>query len=525
MTLSKAAGADLPRHLLELDGIGRRFGAVTALDGVGLTLRAGEVHALMGENGAGKSTLIRILAGLDRPDTGRIALDGADLALGSPAAMRAAGLRFIHQELHPVPGLSVAENMILDHPYPKRFGLVDWRALHRIASAALGRLGLARLDPRAPMSTLGAGDQMLVRIAATLIAQEGAGRDAWAYVMDEPTAALTTGESDQLFAVIDELLRQGAAVLYVSHRMGEVMRLAHRITVLRDGRHIATRRKDQTDEAQVIADMTGRTLEGLFPPRTSPPGEKVVLRAADLSAPGLIRAGFELRAGEIFGLAGVAGAGRGALLRAILGDGPRRGTLTLDGAPVGRSPASVWAQGIAYVPRERRAQGLVMRRAITENVALPHLASLARGGVFLNAPRQRKLATDLGEQVRLKAASVAQSCDELSGGNQQKVLFARALAGNPKVLLLDEPTRGVDVGARFDLYRLIRALSDQGVAILLASSDLPELLGLSDRIGVMRDGVLAETIAAEGLTEAALLARFYHRPGAEGIATSQDTAA
>jgi ABC-type branched-subunit amino acid transport system ATPase component len=271
---ARAAGETRPSHVLDLQGIGRRFGAVRALEDVSLSLRSGEVHALMGENGAGKSTLIRILAGLDSPDAGRIALDGAALASGSPATMRAAGLRFIHQELHPVPGLSVAENMVLDHPYPRRFGLVDWRALHRIAGAALARLGLGRLDPRAPMSTLGAGDQMLVRIASSLI-----GGGAWAYVMDEPTAALTTGESDQLFRVIDELLAQGAAVLYVSHRMGEVMRLAHRVTVLRDGRHISTKLKDETDEVRVIADMTGRTLEGLFPPRTRPHGDAVVLHA------------------------------------------------------------------------------------------------------------------------------------------------------------------------------------------------------------------------------------------------------
>ena len=508
MTTARAAGEIRPSHVLELHGIGRRFGAVRALEDVSLSLRSGEVHALMGENGAGKSTLIRILAGLDSPDAGRIALDGAALAPGSPATMRAAGLRFIHQELHPVPGLSVAENMVLDHPYPRRFGLVDWRALHRIAGAALARLGLERLDPRAPMSTLGAGDQMLVRIASSLI-----GGGAWAYVMDEPTAALTTGESDQLFRVIDELLAQGAAVLYVSHRMGEVMRLAHRITVLRDGRHISTRPKDETDEARVIADMTGRTLEGLFPPRTRPRGDAVVLHAGELSAPGLRQASFELRTGEIFGLTGVSGSGRGALLRAILGDGPRAGALTLQGAPVGRSPAAVWAQGIAYVPRERRTEGLVLRRSITENVALPHLSSLSRGGLFLNARHQRRVAEDLRARVRLKATSVAQACEELSGGNQQKVLFARALAGRPKVLLLDEPTRGVDVGARFDLYRLIRGLSDEGVAILIASSDLPELLGLSDRIGIMRDGALSEIVPAAGLSEAALLARFYHPQG------------
>jgi ABC-type sugar transport system ATPase subunit len=506
--LDPGAGEALRTHALDLERIGRRFGAVQALDDVSFSLRSGEVHALMGENGAGKSTLIRILAGLDAPDMGRVLLNDLPLATGNPAAMRSAGLRFIHQELHPVLSLSIAENMVLDHPYPKRFGLIDWRALYRIAAAALARLGLQRLDPREPMSALGAGDQMLVRIAATLI-----GGGAWAYVMDEPTAALTTAESDQLFGVIAELLQQGAAVLYVSHRMGEVMRLAHRVTVLRDGKHISTSSRDRTDEATVIEDMTGRALDGLFPARTRSLTDQVVLRADALSAPGLRRASFELRSGEIFGLAGLSGSGRGAVLRAILGEGPRDGNLTFANVPSGGSVAAAWAQGIAYVPRERRSEGLILRRSITENVVLPHLAALARGRMFLDLERQRRVSNDLGERVRLKATSVAQWCEQLSGGNQQKVLFARALAGQPRVLLLDEPTRGVDIGARFDLYRLIRGLSDEGVAIVLASSDLPELLGLSDRIGIMRDGVLSEILPAQDLTEATLLSRFYHREG------------
>jgi len=502
----------MPR--LTLDHIHRRFGAVQALDDVGLTFRSGEVHALMGENGAGKSTLIRILAGLDRPDRGSLTLDDAALPPGAPAAMRAAGLRFIHQELHPVPGLSVAENMHLDHPYPTRFGLVDWRALNRAARAALDRLGL-RLDPRRPMSELGAGDQMLVRIAATLIGDA----PAWLYVMDEPTAALTNAEAERLFTVIGELVRQGAGVLYVSHRMPEVLRLAQRVTVLRDGRHVSTRTLAETDQARIIEEMTGRDLGELFPPRRAAATGDVVLRVAGLRAGPLQDVSFDLRAGEVLGVAGLAGSGRGALLRALIGDLPvTGGTVTLEGRPLRRTPAQAWADGMAYLPRERRTEGMMLRRAIFETVALPHLSTLARLRLFLDHGHQRRLATELGERVRLKAASVTQACEELSGGNQQKVLFARALAGNPRVLLLDEPTRGVDIGARFELYRLIRQLSEQGLAVILASSDLPELLGLSDRIAVMRDGRLAETLPAEGLTEAALLARFYHIPETERAA-------
>ncbi|MDJ0683610.1 MAG: sugar ABC transporter ATP-binding protein [Alphaproteobacteria bacterium] len=501
---------------LEIDRVSRRFGAVQALNAVSLTLRAGAVHALMGENGAGKSTLIRILAGLDRPDEGRLQLDGAEPAAGAPAAMRAAGLRFIHQELHVAHGLSVAENMHLDHPYPQRAGFVKWRALNRAAAEALARLGLSQIDPRAPISSLGPGDQMLTRIAATLIRADGAA--PWLYVMDEPTAALTSEESEQLFTVIGELTRQGAGVLYVSHRMPEVLRLADRVSVLRDGRHVSTRPLAETDEARIIEEMTGERMGDLFPPRHAgqAPGE-VVLRVEGLDAGPLRSASFELRAGEVLGLAGVAGSGRGALLRAVLGADTREaGQVTLVGDALTGEPPRAWSNGVAYVPRERRSEGLMLRRAISENIALPHLGPLARARYFLDHRRQRRLATEMGARVRLKAESPAQACEALSGGNQQKVLFARALAGKPKVLLLDEPTRGVDIGARHELYRLIRSLSADGVAVIMASSDLPELIGLSDRIAILRDGRLAEIVAAEGMTEAALLARFYHAAEADG---------
>lgn len=505
----------MPR--LDLDTIGRRFGAVQALDGVSLALNSGEVHALMGENGAGKSTLIRILAGLDRPDEGVLSLDGEPLPLANPGAMRAAGLRFIHQELHAVRGLSVAENMHLDRPYPRRAGLVNWRKLNADAGRALARLGLDRLDPRRPITDLGAGDQMLVRIAGTLVGEAGAA--PWLYVMDEPTAALTTAESERLFAVIGELVRQGAGVLYVSHRMPEVLRLANRVTVLRDGKHVSTRDMAETGQDRIIEEMTGRSLDGLFPPRARAIADTTILKVDGLSAGPLRSAGFELRAGEILGIAGLSGSGRGPLLRAILGDLPREGgAVTLDGAPLDGGPARAWTEGIAYVPRERRSEGLMLGRAITENVVLPHLARFARAGLFLDPRRQARVSNEQGGRVRLKSASLDQACAQLSGGNQQKVLFARALAGGPRVLLLDEPTRGVDIGARFEIYRLIRQLSDEGMGVVMASSDLPELIGLSDRIAVMRDGVLAEIIDAEGLTEAALLTRFYHRDGKENAA-------
>ncbi len=503
-------------NTLSLKGVSRRFGAVQALDAVDLTVTSGNVHALMGENGAGKSTLIHLLAGLDRPDGGQMTLNGTPIATGSPSAVRAAGLRFIHQELHAVPGLSVAENMHLDHPYPRRFGLVDWRALNATAEKALRRLGLTHVDPRRPMSELGHGDQMLVRIASTLIA--GGEAQAWLYVMDEPTAALTRSESERLFSVIGELVNQGAGVLYVSHRLGEVLRLADTVTVLRDGRRISTCAIADTDEDRIIHEMTGRDLSALFPPReVTAPETEIVLSVDGVRAGAIKDASFTLAAGEILGVAGLAGSGRGALLRILLGEITRdAGRVELAGQTLARNPAGVWSQGVAYVPRERRSEGLMLRRPVSENVVLPHLSRLARHHCFIDHARQKTLTRTLGEQVRLRSTSVKQPCQTLSGGNQQKVLFARALAGTARVLLLDEPTRGVDIGARYDIYRLIRGLSGAGVAVILASSDLPELLGLSDRIAVMRDGRLAETLEAGGLTEEALLRRFYHQ---------QDTAA
>ncbi|MEQ8658840.1 MAG: sugar ABC transporter ATP-binding protein [Hyphomicrobiales bacterium] len=489
----------------------RRYGTVQALDGVSLTIEAGQVHALMGENGAGKSTLIRLLAGLEQPDAGSLALHGDPLSQTDPAVMRKAGLRFIHQELHSIPGLSIAENMHLDHPYPTRLGLVDWKALSRAASQALERLDLAHLNPRAAMSDLGLGDQMLVRIAATLIASNI--DDPWLYVMDEPTAALTTQEADRLFAVIHELTKQGAGVLYVSHRMPEVMRMADCVTVLRDGRNISSRSLADTNARTIIEDMTGRDLSHLFPARrVIDAAVPTVLTVRDLEAGPIRRADFDLQAGEILGVAGLAGSGRGELLRALIGAIPvQGGQIVLNDKPAGNTIAKGWANGFAYVPRERRTQGLMLRRSISENIALPHLSDLTRAGIFLDQPRQRGLADRMGKDVRIKATSVAQHCDELSGGNQQKVLFGRALAGHPIVLLLDEPTRGVDIGAKFELYRLIKEMSENGLAVIIASSDLPELLGLSHRIAIMRDGELAEMMETDGMTEADLLTRFYHK--------------
>lgn len=491
---------------LRLSGIVKRFGPARALDAAALSLRGGEVHALMGENGAGKSTLIRILAGLDSADAGEVTLDKALLRLGSPALAKAAGFRFLHQENHVVPALSVAENMHLSRPYPHRFGLVHWPALRKAAADALGRLGASHIDTRSVMGSLGAGDQMLVRIAATLLDD---GDAPWAYVMDEPTAALTGAEAERLFKAIAALKAAGAAVLYVSHRMDEVMRLADRITVLRDGAHVATRDRAATSRDEIIRDMTGRDMADLFPSRAATSG-RPALSVRDLRSVGLGPLSFSVAEGEVLGVAGLSGSGREVLLRALIGAVPRTGDMDLRGVPLAAGPAGAWPQGLAYVPAERRTEGVMPRRALAETVALPHLSRLSRLG-FFQRRKTARLVRRLALDVRLKASGPDQPVAELSGGNQQKVLFARALAGDPAILLLDEPTRGVDVGAKFDIYTLIRDLAAKGAAIIVVSSDLPELIGLSDRIAVLTAGRLSQFLPAAGLTEAALLTACYQK--------------
>ncbi|ARO14105.1 ribose transport system ATP-binding protein [Ketogulonicigenium robustum] len=498
--------APFPMTTLILSDISRRYGAVQALQGVDLTLQSGEIHALMGENGAGKSTLIRVLAALERPDSGTFALDGTPIR--PDAAVRR--IRFIHQELQVVPTLSVAENMHLAHPYPRRFGLVDWRALHAAAGAALARLGLDHISPRQPMAQLGPGDQMLVRIAATLI---GDGDAPWLYVMDEPTAALTGDEAARLFIVIRQLVARGAGILYVSHRMGEVMALSDRITVLRDGQLVETRARAETDQSRIITAMTGRAMIDLYPPRPATAEFAPRLVVKGLTAGRVKDASFTVGKGEILALAGLAGAGRSSILSALAGAIPlRSGQATLDGTPIAHGPTAAWAHGIAHVPPERRAEGLMLDQSITDNIVLPHLASLSRAGLR-NQWAERALASAQGQAVRLKAASIQHPVLSLSGGNQQKVLFARALAGNPRLLLLNEPTRGVDVAAKFDIYQIIRQLADSGVSVIVASSDLPELIGLADRIAVLVGGEIREIIPNEKLTEGLLLTRCYASKG------------
>jgi ribose transport system ATP-binding protein len=493
--------------LLAIHSAHKQFAGTPVLTDVSLELLAGEVHALMGENGAGKSTLIKLLAGVLQADQIQVKLRGTEIRISNPQEAFYHGLRFIHQELQVVPQLSLAENLFISQPYPTRFGIfVDWQQLNSEAQRLLTELGITHLKPTDRMANLSPGDQMLVKIASAFVSE-----NASIYVMDEPTAALSREETEMLFRVIGRLRERGCAVLYVSHHMEDIFKIADRVTVLRDGHVVMTQPLAIVTPDDLVRAMTGRQLQQVFPPRESILSKRVLLRVEHLETDFLHDISFDLHAGEIVGIAGLIGAGRTTLLRSLMGaDGKRRGTATLNDRPLThQTPEGAWARRIAYVPEERRSQGVILSRSVAHNVTLPHLRQFNRVRAFANGAAEKRAANELGESVRLKARSPDQCIRQLSGGNQQKVVFARALACSPQLLLLDEPTRGIDVGAKYDIYTLIRQISAQGTGILIASSDLLELIGLCDRILILRAGKLIQSVPAAGLREEDLLSLCY----------------
>jgi ABC-type sugar transport system ATPase subunit len=477
--------------VLELSGIVKEYPGVRAVDRVDLSVLPGEVHALIGENGAGKSTLIKILAGAVVPDAGELRLRGALLG-----AHGRRGLSFIHQELQLISYLSAAENIFLGRPYPQTpFGTVAWRALHARARALLAQLG-TELPVDVPVSRLTRGEQAMVAIARAF-AEEAA-----VIVMDEPTASLTAPEVERLFGVVRRLRAEGVAVIYVSHRLSEVVELADRVTVMRNGRVVTTLLAGETDEAQLVQLMIGQALEEAFPPPLGSPGDPL-LEVTDLSGGPVRGASFTLRAGEVLGVGGLVGAGRSELLRLLFGaDARTAGTMRLHDTPFApRSPAEAIARGVVLVPEERRTQALILSRSICDNMTLPHLDSFAMQGWWLRRGREQREGEAIGRAVQLRATGLGQHVGQLSGGNQKKVVFARWLLRPPQVMLLDEPTRGIDVGARLEIYRLIRQLAGQGMGIVMVSSDWQELLGMADRVLLMRAGQLVAELPAAGLTQ------------------------
>ncbi len=469
--------------MLRLTHVTKSFGAVRALDGVSFDLRAGEVHALLGENGAGKSTLIKVITGAHQPESGRIEIDGKSVAHLSPAKARALGVACIYQQPALFPDLSVAENIALRLEKSSPFHCVHWKARRARESELLARCG-AHIDPEREVRELSMPEQQLVEIACAL------GACARIVIMDEPTASLTQPEQRLLFAIVRDLRASGAGVIYISHRLEEIFALADRVTVLRDGQSVSTNRVEEMDRASLIHEMVGREVCSIFPPAERAPGAVVLaLKNVGCEASGIHRVTFDMRAGEIVGLAGLVGAGRTELARILFGLTPAdSGEVALNGEPVRiSSPRQAVERGIAYVPEDRRRHGLILELPIAANMTMA-IHSTLFPGAWLRFRAERRLALDFMRELAVKAAGPDAPGASLSGGNQQKVAFARWLATKPKLLILDEPTQGVDVGAKSEIHKIIRHLAQEGLAVLLISSDLPEILGMSDRIAVMRAG-------------------------------------
>jgi ABC-type sugar transport system ATPase subunit len=466
--------------LLEMRAIDKSFPGVHALRGVDLDLRAGEVLALVGENGAGKSTLLKVLAGVHRPDTGTVHIAGSAVQLRDPVAAQRAGVAVIYQEFNLIPSLSARENVFLGKE--SRGGFLRHRAERVAARELFARLGV-EIDPDTPCSQLSVAQQQAVEIAKALAA------DARILVMDEPSAALTPQEVGRLFGIIRDLKKRGIGIIYVSHRLDEVFAIADRVTVLRDGRHVATAAIADVTRDRLIEWMVGRTLESEFPERVCTIGDER-LRVHGLCRGTKVRdVSFAIRAGEVLGLTGLVGAGRTETARLIFGAARRdSGTIELDGKPVTiKSPRDAIRRGICLLTEDRKAQGLVLGLSVRENFGLPNLPRLSHGG-FVAARRERAGIAAYISSLAIAVPTPEQPARLLSGGNQQKVVLAKWLEANASVLIFDEPTRGIDVGAKYEIYKLINTLAAQEKALLLISSELPEVLGMCDRILVMHDG-------------------------------------
>jgi ribose transport system ATP-binding protein len=492
---SKDAGRTDGTPLLEMRGITKRFGAVTVLSDISLSCDAGEVHAVCGENGAGKSTLMKVLAGFYRPDAGEIRIDGASAQFRHPLDSQRDGIGIIHQELSLLPHRTVAENMFLGRE-PTRFGIIQQRKMRDDASRVLGRLQ-SSIDPDADAGSLSIADQQMVEIAKALTL------DARILVFDEPTAALDNAESEKLFRLIDELRRDGAAIIYISHRMAEVFALADRLSVIKDGRKVATVARAETDPDTVVRQMVGREIGTLFPARskTIQPGD-TVLDIAGGNNRWLSDINLTLRAGEIVGVAGLEGSGKSALGRALSGDAPFRSARIRmwDGSGGVSSPRQSVRRRVAYIPEDRKIEGLGLRQSLRENTALARRA-LSRPLSPASRNGCSSVAMDsLLDRLDVRASDFGMSVGALSGGNQQKVVVARWLAVDPVIWVLCEPTRGVDVGAKSAIYKILRGIADAGSSVVVISSDLSEIIGLSDRILVMSEGRIAAECAA-GATE------------------------
>ncbi|HZG22245.1 MAG TPA: sugar ABC transporter ATP-binding protein [Herbaspirillum sp.] len=485
--------------LLQMTGISKSFGATRALSAMHLTIYPGEIHALMGENGAGKSTLMKVLSGVHAPDGGEILLDGKPLSLRDPGASRAAGINLIYQELAVAPNISVAANIFMGSELRTRWGLIDHAAMRQRTDAVLAQLGAGfRAADRA--GRLSIAEQQQVEIARALIHRSRI------VIMDEPTAALSERETENLFKVVRRLRDEGLAIIYISHRMAEVHALADRVTVLRDGSFVGELGRQDIDAERIVQMMVGRSLGEFYQHRRLPPEQAAilptVLEVRGLAGSKVRPASFVLRSGEVLGFAGLVGAGRTELARLLFGaDAGSGGQVLLDGRPLQiDSPRAAMRAGIAYVPEDRKGQGLFLQMAVAANATINVAGRFTRLGL-LRGRAMRQVAQALIRRLNVKVAHPDIAVGKLSGGNQQKVLLARWLEIAPRVLILDEPTRGVDIYAKSEIYQLVHRLAEQGVAVVVISSELPEVIGICDRVLVMREGSITGELAGADMTQ------------------------
>ncbi|MBO0857154.1 MAG: sugar ABC transporter ATP-binding protein [Chloracidobacterium sp.] len=495
--------------LLKVDSITKSFGAVQALKGVSFDLRAGEVHALVGENGAGKSTLIKIITGALQPDwsvSGSLSINGHRILENSPLVAKQLGVAAIYQQPALFPDLSVAENLALGLERGGLWRRVKWRERNARAMELLSRIG-ARIDPQKPARALTMPEQQLVEIARALGSSPESG--AKILIMDEPTASLTDRETEHLFKVIAELREDGVGVIYISHRLDELFKIADRVTVLRDGEAVATRAINEVDQAEMIRLMVGRELSAVFPKREVKIGETVLeVRSLSSRAAGIHNVNLSVRAGEILGLSGLLGAGRTELARVLFGlipyDSGNVFLRTYESQQLQRviisSPTKAVELGVAYLPEDRRRHGAILEMPVSVNMTLAILDRISKLK-FLDFKSEKKIAIDFASRLSIKTPATFTPAGALSGGNQQKVALARWLATDPKVLILDEPTQGIDVGAKSEIHRLMCDMAEAGMAIIMISSELPEILGMSDRIAVMRGGTIAGVLERHEATQ------------------------
>ena len=493
-------GMQQEKLILQIEGITKIFPGIRALDDVRLDLRRGEIHALIGENGAGKSTFIKVLTGIHQPDAGSIRLDGQPIVMASPLVARRHGIAAIHQHLAAYPDLSVAENIFMGNEQTAgRLPAINWRKTREKAAALLRALG-SDIDPAEEMGTLSVAQQQIVEIAKAL------SQNAQVLIMDEPTAALSLRESEELYSIVRGLKEKGTSIILISHRFEDIFNLADRVTVLRDGRYIGTWEIGDTDSEMLVRHMVGRSIDQFYPKKTAPVGE-ALLQVEDLSRTGFFEAvSFTLHAGEILGLTGLVGAGRTEVVEVLSGvTQPNKGKITILGQEQKiRSPHEALRKGVSLLPEDRQKQGLLLPWTIQDNITLPRLDLHQQRGL-ISPQSEAKTAAEYIGMLSIKARSGADTAESLSGGNQQKVVISKLLTCGSRIIIMDEPTKGVDVGSKAAIYQIICDLAAEGYGILMVSSDMPEVLNLCDRTLVMREGRVSAVFTREEMTPEALL--------------------